>query len=66
MTPKFKSKLPSKEDFKQYVLVQLSGVTNMFDIRKVEELTGLSSEKIIYIMEHYKELEDKYTIKLKQ
>jgi hypothetical protein len=47
-------------DFIKYLDVQKSGVTNMFDVRNVMALTGLSKEQIIYIMENYSELEEKY------
>ena len=47
-------------DFMKYLDVQKSGVTNMFDVRNVMALTGLSKEQIIYIMENYSELKDKY------
>ena len=47
-------------DFMKYLDVQKSGVTNMFDVRNVMALTGLSKEQIIYIMENYSELEEKY------
>lgn len=50
----------TKKEFRDYVNVQKSGVTNMFDIVNVIALTGLSKEKIIWIMKHYGELEDKY------
>ena len=50
----------TKEQFTAYVRVQKSGVTNMFDVRNVMALTGLSKEQIIYIMENYSELEEKY------
>jgi len=47
-------------DFIKYLDVQKSGVTNMFDVRNVMALTGLSKEQIIYIMKNYSELEEKY------
>ncbi len=47
-------------DFIKYLDVQKSGVTNMFDVRNVMALTGLSKEQIIYIMENYSELKEKY------
>ena len=51
----------SKEEFERYRDVQRSGVTNMFDIKVVSELTGLNKKQILYIMEHYDELEEKYS-----
>ena len=50
----------TKEQFEAYIRVQNSGVTNMFDIRNVTVLTGLSKEQIIAIMEQYNELTKKY------
>jgi len=50
----------TKEQFTAYVRVQKSGVTNMFDIRNVTALTGLSKEQCIAIMEQYGELDKKY------
>ena len=51
----------TQADFENYVSVQKSGVTNMFDIRAVQNYTDLSREKIYYIMEHYAELMEKNT-----
>ena len=50
----------TKEEFEAYTRVQRSGVTNMFDIRKVKELSGLSGPKIIEVMEKYSIYESKY------
>ena len=47
-------------DFGKYLAVQGSGKTNMFDLKIVEMLSGLPKEKLIYIMEHYQELAEKY------
>lgn len=57
--PEVKHKVTARE-FGKYLAVQGSGVTNMFDIKMVQALTGLSKPKIIYIMEHYKELTEEY------
>ena len=50
----------TKEQFKAYVNVQMSGVTNMFDVQMVSGLSGLEKEQIMTIMQHYGELKDKY------
>ena len=50
----------TKEQFEAYVDVQESGVTNMFDVRMVQSLSGLEKEQIMTIMQHYGELKDKY------
>ena len=50
----------TKEQFKRYVSVQMSGVTNMFDVQMVSGLSGLEKQQIMTIMTHYGELKDKY------
>jgi len=50
----------TQEQFEAYVDVQESGVTNMFDVRAVSQLSGLEKEQIMTIMQHYGELKDKY------
>ena len=44
----------TKEDFQAYLKVQTSGETNMFDLRNVVKLSGLSREKILEIMSNYR------------
>jgi hypothetical protein len=43
----------TKEEFEAYLRVQKSGVTNMFLITAVAELSGLTREKCLYIMQNY-------------
>ena len=50
----------TKDQFEAYVDVQMSGVTNMFDVRTVGDLSGLEKEEILTIMQNYGELKDKY------
>ena len=50
----------SEKEFRAYQRVQLSGVTNMFDVNKVCILSGLTREQCIYIMENYTVLLTKY------
>ncbi|MCX6810137.1 MAG: hypothetical protein NTY30_00100 [Candidatus Berkelbacteria bacterium] len=50
---KKQSEKVAKEDFIAYREVQFSGVTNMFDVATVSELSNLSREKIIDIMKNY-------------
>ena len=45
----------TKENFKAYIKVQRSGVTNMFDIKTVSTLSGLDKVQIIDIMSNYTE-----------
>ena len=50
----------TEEQFEAYKDVQQSGVTNMFDVRTVGELSGLEKEEIMTIMKNYGELNEKY------
>ena len=50
----------TQEQFEAYVDVQESGVTNMFDVRTVSQLSGLEKEQILTIMTSYGELKNKY------
>ena len=50
----------TKEEFEAYVDVQRSGITNMFDLRTVSELSGLGRPKIVEIMEKYEIYHKKY------
>lgn len=49
----------TKEEFKKYEDVRISGVTNMFDVSRVQGLSGLSGEKIKQIMKEYSALKKK-------
>lgn len=55
----------TKDEIQAYEDCRKSGVTNMFAIKLVGELTGLSKEKLLYIMDknHYSELMEKHNIK---
>jgi len=50
----------TQEQFEAYVDVQMSGVTNMFDVKTVGELSGLKKEEIMVIMKNYGQLKEKY------
>ena len=50
----------TKEQFEAYVNVQMSGVTNMWNVKLVSELAGLEEEEIMTIMKSYGKLKDKY------
>jgi hypothetical protein len=62
----FKTKLKNEnviapeEQFKRYEKVRVSGKTNMFDVKIVEMLSGLSKDVIFSIMNNYSELKEKY------
>ena len=53
---------PTKEQFEDYVRIQKSGVTNMWAIRTVCDLsiTDLTTDICLYIMDHYNELREEY------
>ena len=50
----------TQEQFEAYEDVRESGVTNMFDVKTVGQLSGLEKEQIMTIMQHYGELKNKY------
>ena len=52
----------TKEKFNTYVRIQKSGVTNMFDINRVIELSNETLEKddCLDIMKNYSEYEKEY------
>ena len=50
----------TKEQFEAYVDVQMSGVTNMWNVKLVGELSGLEEKEIMKIMKNYGTLKDKY------
>ena len=50
----------TQEQFEAYEYVRESGVTNMFDVKTVGQLSGLEKEEIMTIMKSYGELKEKY------
>ena len=46
----------TRDEFQAYEDVRESGVTNMFDVRNVQMLSGLDRETIVAIMKNYQEL----------
>ena len=50
----------TEEQFEAYVDVQMSGVTNMWNVKLVSQLSGLEEKKIMTIMKNYGELKEKY------
>ena len=50
----------TQEQFEAYIDVQESGITNMFDVKTVSQLSGLEKEEIMTIMQSYGELKEKY------
>ena len=50
----------TQDEFDAYVEVQMSGVTNMFNVSVVSDYSGLSRDKIITIMKNYNTLAQTY------
>ena len=52
----------TKKQFQTYLKIRDSGVTNMFDVKKVVELSEkiLTKEDCIFIMKNFSELCDLY------
>ena len=51
----------TKEDFKDYQNIQFSGVTNMWNVSLVVELSNnLTEKKCLAIMKNYSELEKNF------
>ena len=50
----------TKKQFKLYEMVRRSGITNMFDITKVSELSSLNKKTILIIMKDYSKLAEKF------
>jgi len=49
-----------KKKFERYEAVRASGVTNMFDVRTVCDLSGLEREEVMGIMKSYSDLVKAY------
>ena len=53
-----------KEDFKRYVDVQMSGITNMFDVKTVSALADLAVDQILDIMKNYEKYNKQWSTDL--
>ena len=53
----------TKKQFQTYLEIRDSGITNMFDVRKVVELSKeiLNRKDCMFIMKNFSELCDRYT-----
>jgi len=60
MTTLNKLKEITKSEYEAYEKVRESGITNMFDVKNVEALSGLTRETIIQIMKQYSDLMKKF------
>ncbi len=49
----------------KYERVRISGITNMFDVERVSNLSGLSENDVIFVMKNYDDLKRKYEKRLK-
>ena len=50
----------TKEDFRKYEAVRVSGVCNMFNLSYVQKESGLTREKILEIMKNYKKYQNQF------
>ncbi len=50
----------TEEQFDAYVEIQMSGVTNMWAVNLVCELSGLEKETVMTIMKNYADIKKKY------
>ena len=50
----------TKEDCEAYEKVRTSGITNMFDVSRVCQLSCLDRDKVMEIMKKYEELNEKW------
>ena len=50
----------TKQQFEAYERVRASGITNMWDVRRVKRLSGLSQATIHEIIKRYPELMKQY------
>ena len=57
---------PTKGQFREYVEIRDSGVTNMFDTAFITDIsvTGLDRNICLYIMRHFKELAEEYEVQI--
>ena len=57
---------PTKEQFEEYVAIRDSGMTNMYNVKFICDMsyTGLTRAICIYIMEHFEELAEEYEVEI--
>lgn len=57
---------PTKEQFEEYVDIRNSGVTNMFNVSFIVEIsyTGLTKDNCLYIMKNFMELAEEYEVEV--
>jgi hypothetical protein len=54
--------MEDSKKYKAYERVRVSGVTNMFDVRTVEMLSGLTRTDILDVMTNYSEYRTLYEV----
>jgi len=52
----------TKEQFERYESLRESGDINMCDVKSVCGITELSKDEVLFIMENYEELSNKYLV----
>jgi len=55
------NEMVSKQEYKEYLRVQKSGMFNMFD-PQARQLTSLSREQWIYIIKNYEMLQETFKV----
>lgn len=57
---------PTKEQFEEYIAIRDSGMTNMYNVKFICDMsyTGLTRDICIYIMEHFEELAEEYEVEI--
>lgn len=57
---------PTKEQFEEYVAIRDSGITNMFNITFITDIssTGLNKPICLYIMNHFSALAEEYSVSI--
>lgn len=55
---------PTKEQFEEYVAIRNSGITNMFNVTFITDIsgTGLTKPICLYIMQHFGALAEEYGV----
>ena len=57
---------PTKLQFEEYVSIRDSGITNMWNISFIEEIsmTGLNKDICLYIMRNFADLAEEYEVSI--
>ena len=55
---------PTKLQFEEYVIIRDSGITNMWNISFIEDIsmTGLNKDICLYIMRNFADLAEEYEV----